>query len=157
MAIHLLPKDTYLTMIENSLGSHLFRTVYAEVDGVRKDITEAGEFSCAFFISSILAHPNFKLIKEAHTGIAGLIKDMEASGWTITEELTPGAVVLWERVFTKRTGQPHDHIGFIWDEHTAISNYDGEIRAPQKHEINKPPNSDPTRAIDKIYTHPFLG
>lgn len=154
----LLAKDTYLTMIENSVGSHLFRTVYAEIDGERKDITQAGNFSCAFFVSTILSHFNFKLIKEAHTGIRGLIKDMEESGWTVTDKLIPGAVVVWEQVVTEPTKTLHDHLGFVFDEHTAVSTYDLHVCTPIKHDINyaDDPNGKPWRAIEKIYTHPFL-
>ncbi len=158
MAIHILPKETYLAMIANSAGAHLFRSVYAEVDGEKKDITQNGQLSCAFFVSSILTHGNFKLIKEPHTGIHGLIRDLENSGWTVTDKRTPGAVVVWEQILTKPSNTPHDHLGFILDEQTAISTYDLDIGAPLPHDINfaNDPHGKEWRAIEKIYTHPFL-
>lgn len=154
----LLGKETYLAMIRNSAGSHLFRSVYAEVDGEVKDITQAGQFSCAFFVSSILTHGNFRLIKEPHTGIKGLIKDLENSGWTVTDKRTPGAVIVWEQIITQPSNTPHDHVGFVLDEETAISTYDLDICTPLPHDINfaNDPYGKPARAIDRIYTHPFL-
>jgi len=154
----LLPKETYFAMLENSVGSHLFRNVYAEIDGEKKDILANGNFSCSFFVSSILSHFNFQLIKETHTGIKGLLADMKACGWVESDRRIPGAVVVWDQEITQPTLQTHDHVGFILDEHTAISNYDRDILAPQKHHIHfeGDPNGKAWRGIDKIFTHPFL-
>jgi len=39
--------DNYLAIVRNSIGSNLFRNLYAEVNGQRQDITNNGELSCA--------------------------------------------------------------------------------------------------------------
>jgi hypothetical protein len=56
--------ETYLAVIENSIGSLVFKNLYVEIDGVQKDATEDGYFSCAFFVSSVLTM--FKYTKEIH-------------------------------------------------------------------------------------------
>ena len=46
--------DSYIAIIKNSVGSQLFRNLYAKVNGKKIDITENGKLSCAFYVSSVL-------------------------------------------------------------------------------------------------------
>ncbi len=50
----LLPKESYLAMIKNSVGTNMFRNLYATSGGEVQDIVREGELSCAYFVSSIL-------------------------------------------------------------------------------------------------------
>lgn len=152
--IQLLPKETYLQMIRNSVGSKLFRTVYALVNGERRDILQDGDLSCAFFVSSVLIQ--FKLIKEVHTTVSGAVRDIENSGWVKTDTIVPGAVIVWE-LQSQADGEEHAHVGFVLDKERAISNSYKE-RTPTEHSIHMGAgnNSKSERAVTAIYTHPFL-
>ena len=154
MVIEFLPKDTYLAMIQNSVHSNLFRNAYASVDGEKKDILRDGDLSCAFFVSSILNQ--FKLLKGGvHTTVSSTVRDMEESGWEKTEELAPGAVVVWVPQ-EQADGEVHAHIGFVFDAERAISTSYIQ-KTPVEHPIARAGNaSSPERAIDAIYTHRFL-
>jgi|GEM_PF-5669068 len=37
------PFDTYLAVIKNSIGSNMFRNLYVNINGVKKDATEDGK------------------------------------------------------------------------------------------------------------------
>ncbi len=149
-----LLKDTYLAMIRNSVGSNLFRTLYAEVDGKKEDILRDGDVSCAYFVSSILYH--FKLLKEVHATVSGTTRDMEASGWTTTDKPVPGAVVLWEKI-KQRDEEMHEHNGFVLNEKTAVSSR-FEYRIPIEHPLHYAAQAEgnPVRKVAAIYIHPFL-
>jgi hypothetical protein len=141
-------KDTYLQMIQNSVGSKLFRNLYAEVDGQKKDILDDGNISCTFFVSSVLWH--FKLLTEGpHANTPGFIRDLQKSGWSKTDTPKRGDLIKWESMMQK-SGE-HPHWGFYLDEHTAISHVDSE-RTPTQHSID----FGGARKIEEIYTHPFL-
>jgi hypothetical protein len=146
--MQLLLRDTYLAMIRNSVGSNLFRTLYAEVDGTKKDILDDGGLSCAFFVSMILHH--FKLLQGPHATVSGTVRDLEASGWQKTEAITPGAVLVWEKL-AQASEELHDHIGFARGEEKAISNWYMD-KVPVEHHLT----FDGTRKITAVYTHPFL-
>ena len=148
--MQLLEKDTYLAMIENSIGTHLFRNNYALIDGVKTDITSDGDLSCSFFVSSLLKH--FNLIDNAiapHTRTEGLVKNMLGNGWRETNTPHKGDVVVWEDKDQKRGTFPH--IGFYIDKETVISHRDTK-RTPIKHHIT----FDGTREVIATYTHDFL-
>ena len=150
----LLSRDTYLAMIKNSVGSTLFRTLYAEVDGKKEDILKEGELSCTFFVSSILWH--FRLLTEGpHANTPGLVRDLEKSGWVKTDVPTEGAVVIWE-VMQQKSG-PHPHSGFYVNSDKAISHIDN-TKTPQEHHntFGTKPDGAPQRRIIALYTHSFL-
>ncbi|MGM0482759.1 MAG: hypothetical protein ACQEP6_02760 [Patescibacteria group bacterium] len=110
--------DTYMAVIKNSPGTEMFKNVYANVDGEKKDITDNGDLSCAFFVSSVLVI--FKLIKEIHITVASTVEDMERSGWVDTENPEPGDVVIWGEEYSNK--DKHKHIGFFLGGDRAISN-----------------------------------
>jgi len=157
MKVEILQKETYLQMIRNSVGSSLFRNVYAVVDGEKKDILQDGLLSCAFFVSTILNH--FKLIDctiAPHTGVVGLLKNMEKSGWQKTENLVPGCIIVWEE-WDRGPNGPHEHLGFYIGDEEAVHHNDG-VRAPIKQHYTYGVKDDgsPVRKITAIYTHPIL-
>jgi hypothetical protein len=121
---------TYLQTINNSVGSNLFRNLFAKVGGVEKDILNDGELSCAYFVSHILLM--FKLINEGHATVKGTVRDMEQSGWVKIEDLREGAVLVWDASVQDEEGNMHDHIGFYIGDDQAISNSSSK-RTPQRH------------------------
>ncbi len=153
---HILPptqivrqSQTYLEMIRGSIGSHLFRRLYVEKGGKPVDILDDGRLSCAFFVSSILKH--FDLVETPHATVAGLVRDMSASGWHNDWNPLYGTVLVWEPI-SQAGGESHAHVGFWLDELRAISHSD-TARVPIIHSTSM---GFPARRITAIYRHPFL-
>jgi len=121
-------RKTLLKLIENSLGTKLFRNNYFFIDGKSKDVLKNGDLSCAFYVSSILYL--LKLIKDIHTTVLGTIRDMEENGWYNIEKLKKGSVVLWDKDKTE-----HYHLGFYWDKNKAVSNVSLK-KSPNFHSLN---------------------
>jgi len=121
-------RKTLLKLIENSIGSRLFRNNYFFVNGKSKDILKDGKLSCAFYVSSTLYL--LKLIKDVHTTVRGTIKDMKESGWYEIKKPPKGAVILWDK---DKDG--HYHLGFYWDKNKAISNVSSK-KSPNFHPLN---------------------
>lgn len=121
---------SYLKMIQNSIGSNMFRNLYAKVNGKERDILDNGSLSCAFFVSNILHH--FELIRQPHATVEGLIQDMEKSGWKKSRKLKVGDVIIWEPVDFTGDGVKYAHVGFYMGTEKAISN-DWKIGTPIKH------------------------
>ena len=57
-------KKSYLAAIKNSEGTKIFANFYGKGGRRTLDLTKNGEFSCAYFVSSILKI--FDLIKKNH-------------------------------------------------------------------------------------------
>jgi hypothetical protein len=108
-------RKTLLKLIENSIGSRLFRNNYFFVNGKSKDIVKDGELSCAFYITTILKI--LGLIKEIHLTVDSTLKDMKKSGWYKIKKPKKGAVVLWDK---NKNG--HYHLGFYWGKNIVVSN-----------------------------------
>jgi hypothetical protein len=126
--IRLIP-ETYLAVIRNSVGSKLFRSFYAKVNGKKTDVMRKGELSCAFFVSSILTL--FKLAKEVHATVDSTIKDMRESGWKKCRKPKIGCILLWEEMDFDR-GCRHKHIGFFVGRDKAVSN-STKLHVPAAH------------------------
>lgn len=118
-AVILLPFETYLVAIEHSLGSKLFRNLYAVAGGRKRDITEDGRFSCAVFVSSILLL--FGWISCRHATVDSTVKDMKKRGWRNISKPKRGAVIVWGEC-DFGDGEIHKHIGFYVGKNKAISN-----------------------------------
>lgn len=146
-----LKKKTYLAVIENSIGSNTYRNSYALVDGEERDILKGGRLSCAFYVSSILLM--FGLIKEIHSTVKGTERDLEASGWQKVDSFEKGDVIFWEEI--EGEDGRHGHVGFFWDEHSAISN-DSNAGSPAKHDLNFSIESQSSRKIVFGYRHSNL-
>lgn len=142
--------DTYLAMINNAVGSQMFKNGYAEFDGVKTDVLNDGELSCAMFVSSILAI--FNLIDEPHATVKSTVKKMEEAGWQKVGELKPGCVLVWEAV-DFGSGVLHTHIGFYVGNDEAVSN-DFRTKKIIKHHFKYVGDELGERAIMAIYTHP---
>ena len=129
--VQLLFFDTYLAVIKNSIDSHLFRNLYAKVNGKKIDITKNGELSCAFYVSSILLL--FRFIKEGHATVDSTVKDLKQFGWKEIKKPKMGSIIVWEKKdFGKSSA--HKHIGFFIGNNKAVSNSD-KLGYPALHRI----------------------
>lgn len=139
----LIVRDSYLALIENSVGANFWRNLYFKVNGRKRDILQEGELSCAFFVSVILLI--LGLIKEIHATVRGTLADMENMGWQEIEKPRLGSVLVWE----EKLG--HLHIGFFMGGKTAVSNR-YSLRRPGWHHITFGVKKDgsPKRKIIKI-------
>jgi hypothetical protein len=111
---------SFLAVVRNSVGSHMFRTVYVLRDGEQVDALRGGELSCAFFVSGVLTI--FGKIGSFHTTVRSTIEDLARSGWRPVEDLDalrPGDVLLWSAQLID--GEPHSHVGFCLDDGLAVS------------------------------------
>lgn len=147
----ILNKKNYLDTLPTFEGSKSFRSVYAEIDGEIKDMTENGNLSCSFFVSAYLLRftsvgLNFKLINEIHLTVPGIVKDLKTCGWYETNEMKSGAIIYWGT--SPETN--HTHIGFYLGNDQAISN-NSKDRIVTIHSI-----SSNGRNVEKIYWHDFL-
>jgi hypothetical protein len=114
-------KTTYLAMIKNSVETKIFLNLYARKDGTIQDITERGNKSCAFFVSSILYLMDF--ISSAHATVDGTVQDMVKNKFTSSipiSKMKPGDVIVWNILGQNGT---HKHIGFFIGNGNAISVY----------------------------------
>jgi hypothetical protein len=145
---------SYLARIQNSVGSKMFRNLYAKVDGKERDILDNGSLSCAIFVSIILQ--SFELIKKPHATVVELIKDMEVSGWKKSRNLKVGDVLIWEAIDQTGNGVKHLHVGFYVGNDKAISN-STDKRVPVKHHFTFGTKAGkPKRRIIGIYRHKNL-
>lgn len=141
--------DSYLAMIQNSIGAHMFRNLWAKVDGERKDVLQDGKLSCAVYVSSVLTL--HKLIDGPHAIVRRTVEEMERAGWQKIQEAKPGAVVVWaDREYDD--GTMHPHIGFCVGNDEAVST-DYEQKEVVRHplsELNGP------REVESYWWHPEL-
>ena len=157
--IKIIRLDSYLQTIKNSLGTGLFRNLFAEVDGKRMDILKNGGLSCPVFVSSILyLH---KLCSDIHATVDGTTKDIKAFGWEEVKTPRVGAVLVWESAkTTDHSGDVyphHQHIGFYVDEESAISN-SASVGYPVQHHwtFGLQDNNQPIRKVEKIFWYKKL-
>lgn len=139
---------TYLAVIKNSLYCSLFRNFYAKVDGRETDITQNGNLSCAFFVSTLLV--TFGLIKRVHATVKGTIKDLKKSGWRMIKNPRKGSVLIWEAK-KEENGKSYEHIGFYIGDKMAISN-SSKIGKPALHHWTfGVKNGAPVRKIKAVF------
>jgi len=145
-----MPKETLLAAIKHSIGSTMFRNLYARVGGVKQDLLRDGDLSCAFYASSLLALTG--LIESPHATVDSTLRDMKRSGWFPLTRPRVGCVIVWgERHFTDGN-ESHKHIGFYLGNGVAVSNSDKK-RAIAKH----PYRSHNRRPVVELLWHPTLG
>lgn len=145
--LEILKYDTYLNIIKNSVGSRLFNSfiVRSKETGRVEDILKDGEYSAAFFISSILTLMH--VIEKPCTTVSSLERHInEDDRWfSVTlEEVEAGDVIFYEDMLLP-DGSTTGHVGFAIDENEAIST-DYKLRLVNKHTLKN-------RPIIKIYRH----
>lgn len=139
--------DTYIDTIKNSVDSKIFQNLWAEEDGNKTDIIEAGKKACGLHVSGVLKW--FDLIDSNHATVGGVIEDMKNSGWKKIEEPKPGCVIHWEE--WSQGGTPSEHLGFYIGDKKAISN-DWKSKTPSVHHWTYKDK----RGIEDLYWHPKL-
>lgn len=144
--------DSYITAIKNSIGTKMFQTLWAEVGGKKRDITERGKLSCAVFVSATLLF--FGLIKERHATVKGTLKDMKESGWRRIKKPRVGSVLVWEEVDFNH--DPHEHAGFYIGPQKAVSNSWTRGTPIEHHWTFGMTKGKPKRRVVAIYWHPRL-
>ena len=117
-SVERLMRDTYLAVVQNSVGTWMFREFYVRMDGKKVDAMGDGRRSCAFFVSSILTI--FGLIERIHATVDVTVEDLKKSGWRQVKEPKPGDVLVWEK--QEIGGNTNRHIGFYVSGGLAISN-----------------------------------
>ncbi len=120
MKIKPLVYHSYIAMIEDSVGSRMWQRNYALVDGKKTDVTNRGELSCAYYVSTILA--TFRLIENHHLLVSSLLADMNRSGWKEVKRPEVGDVILWGPKNNSSGGEEHNHVGFYMGGRKAIAN-----------------------------------
>lgn len=143
----ILSKESLLAMIENSVGSNLFRSLYVEKDEGVIDILENGEVSCANFVSTILHR--FQLITLPHATVTGLIRRLELEQWERVGTPEPGDVIIWEAI-KQVSDELHLHCGFYVGNDMAVSN-DYRVGVPVRHHYT---DELPGRVVVALYRHP---
>lgn len=116
-------RESYLKMIQNSVGTKMFRNLYLEDRGRKLDATENGQMSCAFFVSNVLLI--WKLISEGHATIGGTVEDMKNNGWVevSVKDAELGDVIVWEEKLSTK-GRVRSHIGFYVGNDKTVSHRD---------------------------------
>ncbi|MDD3101686.1 MAG: NlpC/P60 family protein [Patescibacteria group bacterium] len=140
--------QSYFKMIENGVGSNLFRNFYIRQGDKKQDAVQGGKLSCAFFVSTILN--NFNLIKQPHLTVKSTLEDMQKMGWSKIKKLKKGAIILWE------TKDDHSHLGFYIGNNKAISNNPIK-KQPIIHHYTFGPRGDKSyRQITAVFWHKKL-
>ncbi len=145
--------DTYLAVINNSVGANMFRNFYMEVDGKKFDATKNGIVSCAFFVSNLLnMFKALGLIDGPHATVKSTVADMLKNGWKEIFEPRSGAVLVWEE--KESHGGRNKHIGFYVGNDLAVSN-DADGGSPDFHHWTFGTDSDgnPLRKVEMILWH----
>ncbi|MBU4422040.1 hypothetical protein KKB41_03745 [Patescibacteria group bacterium] len=145
--------SSYIKAIKNSVGSKIFKNLFYIIKGRSIDALQNGNLSCAYFVSTILRH--FDLIKEWRTSVDGLVEEMEECGWEKILKPRKGAVIVWEKMYFRHSGEWHGHIGFYIGGGWAISTSSFR-RAPTAHPWQAYSGSQKKRKIIAIYWHKKL-
>lgn len=131
-----LIKKTLISALRESVGTKMFQHVYVrrKDTGKELDTMSDGEYSCAFYVSGVLAMVG--LIDHAHSVVQTTVARMKEAGWVEIEQAKPGAVVVWPEL------DGHEHMGFALDDGTFISN-SWSKRTPQIHDAKLPDGREP--------------
>lgn len=145
-------EKTYLSVIENSVGSKMFNNFYAKVSNQSKNVTEGGQLSCAFFVSGICRI--FNLTNDIHGTVEGTLIDLKKNGWKRVEKPKPGNIIIWEPDATLKHNI-HPHIGFYYGSQKAISNSSQKKKIVIHHWTYGVTKNKPNQTIRIILAYPF--
>ena len=130
----LLQKETYLKMIENSVGSRLFNSLFVKFNdsGEVKDILNNGELSCAFFVSCVLTL--VKMIDAPRTTVKSVLEFVGKNiNWQeVLDEPQNGDIIFWEEL-PETDGSTHGHVGFALNNLEAVSTSSKEHLVTKRH------------------------
>lgn len=149
-------RETYLAMIEGSVGSRQYLRLYVDDKGAGcpRDVIDNGRFPCAYFTSSV-QYLMTLLEKGPHTTVDMTVVWMLRSGWYQIDKPLEGAVITWGPKLGS-DGNHHKHIGFYLAEEIAISTH-SVTGIPTKHHFTYGvENGLPVRPIEAIFFHDKL-
>lgn len=146
-----LRKETFLKALENSVGTRLFNTMCVRFKDTGKveDILNDGDYSCAFFVSSLLYL--FGAINKPHATVANVMKYMDESDqWRRVgaADIAPGDVLFWEKVRFD-DGTENAHLGIAVTPSEAVS-VDYMKHAVARHPITR---ASAPRKIEAVYRY----
>lgn len=108
------------------------------------DAFNDGEYSCAFFVSSLLLI--FKKINRIHGLVNSTVEDLKSSGWQLVQdEPKAGDILVWEAIVFEEG--PIEHIGFAIGGNRAVST-SWKQKSVVEHEINF---GEQNRKIEQIF------
>ncbi len=149
-----LQEETYLKMIENSIGTKMFNSIIVKFKdtGKIKDVCKNGQLSCAAFVSSVLFLNNY--IRSPHATVKSIRKDFIKSNWkkVLQEDLKPGDVIIWEEN-DFGNGQTNQHIGFVLNKNQAVSTNWKKRKVLRHHITFGVIKNKPRRVIIEAYRH----
>jgi hypothetical protein len=121
--IEKLPKETLIQMVKNAPDARLFNSLFVRYKdtGAVKDVCNDGEYSCAFFVSSLLALTGY--LEKPHATVAGLrakMLELPHTKIATTEEILPGDIIFWEKIIFE-DGSENEHVGFALGNSRAVS------------------------------------
>jgi len=153
--IELSRKETYLKMIENSVGSRLFNSIIVLYKDTGK-IADAskGEHSCAFFSSGVLLLAG--MLPRTSATVPALQKQIEESGeWEKVNDIQAGDILFWEEM-TSPDRHENGHSGFAVGNNEAVST-SSENKEVARHHITYgvDENGAPKRKIMKAFRYKF--
>ncbi len=141
---------SYLAAIKNSIGSRIFRKLYMYDKNTDRvvEVLQNGNLSCAYFVSSVLHH--FGLLDGIRLNVEETAAAMKEQGWQTIKKPVPGSVIVWNKIYFKKSKSWHGHIGFFVGPGRAIST-SSRLGVPVIHNLR--PNG---RKIVEILWHPRL-
>ncbi len=158
MSLQILKKETFLKMLENSIGSKIFNSLLAvDENGAIKDILNDAEFSCAFFVSNILTL--FEFLPRPRATVKSLREELlTKNNLTVIPEIAsiePGDIIFWENK-KHEDGTETEHVGFALNNSEAVSTSFKE-RCVARHDITygKSESGTPNRPITLIIRPTF--
>lgn len=137
--IEVLKRDTLLTLLENSIGSKVFNSLYVRFkdSGKKTDILNGGEFAGAFFVSSILTLVH--LIEKPDATVTKLRRVLEINDkWQMTEDpAEPGDVVFYgDEIFNDSS--VGEKVGIVLNLEEVVS-IDSDKKIVARHKLHIKP------------------
>ena len=133
--IEILKKETLVQAIKNAPGTKLFNSLMVRLkdSGEIQDILNDGEYSCAFFVSSLLYISD--LIDKPRVTVDSLERYLKEHATEIDlADAKEGDIVVWEKQ-TFPDGGVHGHIGFLLGSKEAIST-NFRVKHVERHAID---------------------
>lgn len=134
--MEILRKETYLKAIENSVGTRLFNSAFVRYKdtGEVKDIFNDGEYSCAYFVSSLLFLG--EMLEKPSATVKNLRENINTDkNW---QKINLDSTQAGDVVFYKKTkfddGTENAHVGFVLNYNEAVST-DYKSKAVARHPL----------------------
>ncbi|MES2007207.1 MAG: hypothetical protein V4436_03850 [Patescibacteria group bacterium] len=105
--------------------------------GEVQDVCNNGEYSCAFFVSSLLTLTSY--LERPRATVAGLrasLLSLSLERVASVEDVWPGDIIFWEKIVFDN-GQANEHVGFVITKSRAIST-SFKKRMVVEHDIEMP-------------------